>query len=274
MLLKRFLAALIALVLLSAPVYAAASRAVVTTGNMTTHTTDLNEELDQLYDVSYHPLDSISGTNTYLASVANMPVLTAYVDGMKFRFEPTVTNTGASTLNIDSVGAKAIVSISGTAMASGDLVAGNVYMLEYLGGADDHFRVMSILRQGSSPPEWLCYALSDETTAITTGNAKLTVNLPAAFTITAVYGYVNTVSSSGTPTFDINEDPDREGGTASATILSTKITIDANERGSNSAATPPVISDAAIAAHAELTFDIDVAGTGAKGAKVCLVGYQ
>ena len=85
-------------------------------------------------------------------------------------------------------------------------------------------------------------------------------------TLTEVRGSLSTASSSGLPTFDINE-----GGT---TILSTKLTIDANELTSTTAATPAVISDTTLADDAEMTIDIDVAGTGAKGAKVALIGYR
>ena len=115
-------------------------------------------------------------------------------------------------------------------------------------------------------PVLLGFALSDETTAITTGTAKLTARAPFAFTLTAVRASLSTASSSGIPTVDINE-----GGT---TVLSTKLTIDANEKTSTTAATPAVISDAAIADDAELTFDIDVAGTDAKGLKVWLIGTR
>jgi hypothetical protein len=67
-------------------------------------------------------------------------------------------------------------------------------------------------------------------------------------------------STSGTPTFDINE--------AGTTILSTKITIDADEFDSLDATAAPVISDSAIAAKAKVDFDIDVAGTAAAGAQI------
>ena len=115
-------------------------------------------------------------------------------------------------------------------------------------------------------------AVSDETTAITTGAAKLSFSIPYNFAVVGVYATLNTASSSGTPTFDINE-----GGT---TILSTKIVIDANELTGGSsgyqgtASGAAVISDAAIAAFAQITVDIDTAGTGAKGAKVFIVGYR
>lgn len=109
-------------------------------------------------------------------------------------------------------------------------------------------------------------ALSDETTAITTGTNKATFSLPYAFTVKSVYATLNTVSSSGIPTVDINE--------AGTTILSTKLTIDASEKTSATAAAAAVISDALIAANAEIGFDIDVAGTGAKGLKVFIQGYR
>lgn len=116
-------------------------------------------------------------------------------------------------------------------------------------------------------PVLIGLAMSDETTAITTGTAKVTIRAPFAFTLTAVRASLTTASSSGIPTVDINE-------TGSGTILSTKLTIDANELTSTTAATAAVISDSAIADDAELTFDIDVAGTGAKGLKVWLIGTR
>jgi hypothetical protein len=88
--------------------------------------------------------------------------------------------------------------------------------------------------------------------------------MPAAMTVTAVRASLNVASSSGLVTIDINE-----GGVS---ILSTKLTIDANELTSTTAATPPVISDSALADDAEITIDIDGAGTGAKGLKIWLIG--
>jgi hypothetical protein len=54
------------------------------------------------------------------------------------------------------------------------------------------------------------------------------------------------------------------------TVLSTKLTIDASEVTSTTAATAAVISVSAFADDDEVEFDIDVAGTGAKGLKVTL----
>ncbi|MBB2841261.1 UNVERIFIED_ORG: hypothetical protein GGE64_005043 [Rhizobium etli] len=112
----------------------------------------------------------------------------------------------------------------------------------------------------------LVVAASDETTDITTGTAKATFRMPDGVTLTAVRASLTTASSSGVVTVDINE-----GG---ASILSTKLTIDASEKTSTTAATPAVISDASLADDAEITIDIDTAGTGAKGLKVVLIGNR
>jgi len=111
--------------------------------------------------------------------------------------------------------------------------------------------------------ETLTLAISDETTAITTGINKMKFRAPFAMTLYQIpRASLSTASTSGIPTIDIND-----GGVS---ILSTKLTIDANEVTSTTAATAAVLSDTSIADDAEITFDIDVAGTGAKGLKVTL----
>lgn len=107
-------------------------------------------------------------------------------------------------------------------------------------------------------------AISDETTALTTGTAKATMRAPFAMTVTKIKASLTTVSSSGIPTFDVNKN--------GVSMFSTTLTIDANEKTSESAATPAVLATTAIAADDELTFDIDVAGTGAAGAKIYIIG--
>jgi hypothetical protein len=109
-------------------------------------------------------------------------------------------------------------------------------------------------------------AISDESTALTTGPTKMTIRMPWAMTLTSVKSSLTTASSSGLVTVDINE-----GG---STILSTKLSIDSGEKTSTTAATAAVISDSALANDAEITFDIDAAGTGATGLKVYMTGLR
>jgi hypothetical protein len=118
----------------------------------------------------------------------------------------------------------------------------------------------------ASLPFELVVAASDETTALTAGTAKITFRMPRAVTLTAVRASLTTAQASGNIfTVDINE--------AGTSILSTKLTIDNTEKTSTTAATPPVISDTALADDAEITIDIDQIGDGtAKGLKVTLIG--
>lgn len=88
------------------------------------------------------------------------------------------------------------------------------------------------------------------------GDYRISPKYP--ITILSVGAYVDTAGTTGLATIDINEN--------GATILSTKITIDSGEKTSETAATPPVISDTAIAANSIITFDLDtIHTTPAKG---------
>jgi hypothetical protein len=111
-------------------------------------------------------------------------------------------------------------------------------------------------------------AASDETTALTTGTAKMTFRMPHAMTLTSVRASLTTAQTSGSIfTVDINE--------TGVSILSTKLTIDNTEKTSVTAATPAVISDTALADDAEITIDIDQIGDGtAKGLKITLIGTR
>ena len=117
-------------------------------------------------------------------------------------------------------------------------------------------------------PFELVVAASDESTALTAGNNKITFRMPRAVTLTAVRASLTTAQASGNIfTVDINE--------AGTSILSTKLTIDNTEKTSTTAATPPVISDTALADDAEMTIDIDQIGNGtATGLKVTLIGTR
>ena len=120
----------------------------------------------------------------------------------------------------------------------------------------------------ASITESFIIAASDETTALSTGTAKATFRMPYAFTLTGVRASVGTAPVGSVITVDINE--------AGSSILSTKITIDAGEKTSTTAATAPVISDSALADDAEITIDIDTVGSSTAGAglKVTLIGNQ
>lgn len=106
-------------------------------------------------------------------------------------------------------------------------------------------------------------ALSDETTTLTTGTAKVTFRAPYACVLVQIPRLsLVAAHTAGTFTVDANIN--------GASMLSTKLTCDANEKTSVTAATPAVMSASAWDDDDEITVDIDGIGTGGspKGAKV------
>jgi hypothetical protein len=110
-------------------------------------------------------------------------------------------------------------------------------------------------------------AVGDETTAITTGTAKVTFRMPYAINLQELRASLSTAQTSGNIfTVDVN---------TSTSLLSTKITIDNTEKTSTTAATQPVLTygTTKILADTEVTIDVDQIGDGtAKGLKVTFVG--
>lgn len=119
---------------------------------------------------------------------------------------------------------------------------------------------------GGGTTQCIPIACSDETTALTTGTAKVTFRMPFAMTGVTVRASLTTAQTSGSIfTVDVNE--------SGSSILSTKLTIDNTEKTSTTAATPPVVSDSSLADDAEITIDIDQVGSGtAAGLKVYIIG--
>lgn len=72
-----------------------------------------------------------AANDTYL--VAPTPPWTAYVTGQRVTFKAVTANTGAATLNVNSLGAKSIVKDVSTALDTGDILAGQFVNVIYDG---------------------------------------------------------------------------------------------------------------------------------------------
>ena len=193
------------------------------------------------------------------------------------------TLTGTETLTNKSLTAPALgtpasgilTNCSGTAAS---LTAGNVTTnanltgdVTSVGNATSIAAGVIVLADIATAAKTECFiiACSDETTALTAATGKAEFQMPYAFTVTDVMMTLTTAGTGGTlVTVDINE-----GGT---TILSTKLTTDASEKTSRTAATAVVISDSSLANNGVITIDVDAIGSTIAGAglKVYLIGYQ
>src|SRR3990167_681898 len=63
--------------------------------------------------------------------------LSAYAAGQAFVFEAGATNTGATTLAVYGLAAKAVTTNNGSALAGGDITSGGFYFVAYESGSDD-----------------------------------------------------------------------------------------------------------------------------------------
>ena len=136
-------------------------------------------------------------------------------------------------------------------------------------GAD---KVLLSMVAPAAKTESYSIALGDESTVLAAASTSVpvvTFNMPYAFHVTDVKASV-TVAGTGVAlvTVDVHE--------AGTTILSTKVTIDASEKTSGTAATAPVVSAPAIAEDALMEVFVDLVDTNnlAAGLKVYLIGYQ
>ena len=98
-------------------------------GNATART--MYASAGQVQDSTLTYLTSVSGTNAITASAPI--VMTAYAAGQTFRFIAAAANTGATTININSIGLKSITRDGTTALVAGDIVSGGAYQLIYDG---------------------------------------------------------------------------------------------------------------------------------------------
>lgn len=221
-----------------------------------------------------------TGANTYSKAQANsvanaevVGIVTVVTDANNFTFvaQGIITTgvpaqTAGTVMFLDPSTAGALTSTEPS--SSGQISKPVLIVLENgVKALVNNFRGMEIVDPPSyDNTEVLIIPIGDETSNITTGTAKVTFHMPYEFSLLKVKAGLSTASSSGNPTFDLNDD--------GASVFSTTISIDANERFSDTAGTTAVLTSTPriIASGSVMTIDIDNAGTGAKGAKLYLIG--
>lgn len=139
---------------------------------------------------TYEYLTSISGADTILGT-ANANI-TTYIAGQTFRFVAVGANTGAATININSMGAKAITKSGSTALNAGDIASGALVQISYDG---TRFQLVSGAGGGSGAVyENANTIIADYT--ITTGKNAMSagpIEVSSGVTVTVPAGSVWTV---------------------------------------------------------------------------------
>ena len=165
--------------------------------------------------------------------------------------------------------------LAGLLDAKGDLIAASAAdtAAKLTVGANNTYLVADSAQstglKWQAPEKVLQLKVLDDATVLTTGDGKLIFACDDSMNglnLVDADAYVTTVSSSGLPTVQIRNI------TQTADMLTTKISIDASEFTSYTAAAAPVIDTANddVATGDLIAVDVDVAGTGAKGLGVIL----
>jgi hypothetical protein len=166
-----------------------------------------------------------------------------------------LVNIGAAMARVGFTGAYADLSGLPSIPAPADAAPAALAATAAIGSSTDYAREDHAHQRDS---DVIVIPVGDESTALTTGTAKVSFRMPFAATLLAVRAGVNTAPTGSTLIVDINE--------AGATLLSTKLSIDASETTSTTAAVPAVISDSNLADEAIISIDIDQIGSTIAGA--------
>lgn len=104
-------------------------------GNQGANVSLVNKETLDIHLKDYTlqvPYASASGSaNAY--TVTLNPALVSYIEGVALAVKINTNNTGASTININGLGAKSIRDPRGNNLTAGKLIAGSIYTLRYNG---------------------------------------------------------------------------------------------------------------------------------------------
>jgi hypothetical protein len=169
--------------------------------------------LSQVQNSGVTTLIAITGTDTITGTVT--PTLTAYTAGQIFSFVVAATNTGAVTLNISSLGATAVTRTGAVALAAGDMVTGQVAIVEFdgtrfqlvNGNAYTNLRVSGTL--GVTGVTTIAAGTALLPALTTTGDTNTGVWFPAADTIAASTGGTERIRVTSGGNFGIACTPSR-----------------------------------------------------------------
>ena len=201
---------------------------------------------------------SISSTTVSATTYLNLPSGTATWNANKIQGISVSSTAPTRSNQLLAYNTSVSSWIAGLAVSSGSGAP--------TGGVDGDIYIQ-YFASGDIPCE-IGVACSDETTNLTSGVAKATFRMPYTMYLTEVRANVNTAPSGSTILVDVNKN--------GSTIFSTRVSIDASEKTSVTAATTFVLSTTSLANDDEITVDIDQIGssTAGKGLKIWLIGTR
>jgi hypothetical protein len=155
---------------------------------------------------------TVSGTDTLTGTLSPAP--TTYAAGNLFSFVAANTNTGAATINLNSLGAKSITKLGSTALAAGDILSGQVHLIEYDGTR------FQLLNPSASSVSSISFGSTGLTPATaTTGAVTVSGTLAAANGGTGTTGTTANLTVDGTNPVGFLNIPQNSQSTAYTLVL-------------------------------------------------------
>ena len=164
------------------------SQKITALADGTAHTDGINAGQIQDGGLIFQATDSGSA-NTY--AIALTPAVTAYVAGQVFHFKAANASSGASTLNVNGLGAKNIKKKNDQAIAAGDIEEDAIVSVIYDGTS---FQMLSQL--GTSAGSMSSWTLSGDSGSNQTISDSDTVDIAGGTGIDTVAGSTDTVTVS------------------------------------------------------------------------------
>lgn len=149
-------------------------------------------------------LTTAGSSNAYTLASPNQTI-SAYYDGLTLLFEANHTNTGAATLNVNSLGAKSIVRPDGSALKAGAITSGGRYYVSYDGtnmqlvGADTITSGTWTPAISCGTPGSLSVSYSDQSGNYTRNGTQVQFGCEVTFTVDDVTGASGGISITGLP---------------------------------------------------------------------------
>ena len=156
---------------------------------------------DQVQNGAFTELASVAGTDTITGSATPTPA--AYAAGQMFAFIAAATNTGAATLNVSSLGAKAITKKGTTALAAGDIISGAVHVVRYDGTQFQLLNIGALIDSAETDASGYGFFIDEDTMATDSATKVPSQQSVKAYVDDYVLPFVSaeqTISSAGSLT--------------------------------------------------------------------------
>jgi hypothetical protein len=143
---------------------------------------------------------TVTGTDTLTGTL--MPAIAAYATGNLFSFVAVNNNTGAATINLNSLGAKSITKLGTTVLAANDIVSGQVHLIEYDGTRFQLINPSTFSVSGIVPPANGGTGIANNSAMTVTGSGNFAYTRTLTGTTNVTFPTTGTLATlAGTETF-------------------------------------------------------------------------